>query len=87
MDMQDYQVQSMNLMESIEKFINKKNFENENNEEDDSCAKLLLGWISTLWMNDNSPEASKWCKCMQHMVDSWDERNEQAYNEKSNKKI
>ena len=74
----------------IDKFINDKHENAENNEDENRCEKLFLGWISNSWVRDYSPEVSKQHKCiikdsMQHMVRSWDERNEQVHAEKSRK--
>ena len=81
----------MIMMKRIDKFTNDKHENAENNEDENGCEKLFLGWISNSWIRDDSPEASKWYKCiikecMQHMVSSWDERNEQIHTEKKHKR-
>ena len=52
--------------------------------------KIFLGWISKQWVERNDKNSIKWYNCvvtqrMQHMVESWDERNLQVHSEASYK--
>lgn len=81
------QMQSMIMMEKTHKLINKKS---ESDADEIEFSRLFLGWISSSWIKEENMEASKWCKRatkenVQHMVSSWEERNEKVHGNKKHK--
>ena len=84
--MSDHQLPSFKIMRSLEKFMQSDCKDNNKDDEIAGIDKIFLGWISKSWIESNEKSAIKWYNCvvthcMQHMVESWDERNLQVHSE------
>ena len=86
--MGDHQSPSFEIMRRLEKFMQSDQLDDDKNNEIVGIDRIFLGWISKQWIESNDKNAIKWCncivtQCMQHMVESWDERNLQVHSEAS----
>ena len=75
--MQDFQIQSFQIAEKLDKFLHSKR----NKEEELESELIFLGWMSARWTKRDCKKADKWLKAaiaesVKFFVQSWEERNE-----------
>ena len=86
----DYQMQSLHIMRELEQFLNHSDKNNEEIKNKLGCDKIFLGWMSKKWIPSTNKNANKWYSvviksCVQHMIESWEERNEEIHSEEKRK--
>ena len=84
--------QSFSFIAKLDRFLMPKNSQKQEDEDNLKFEHVFLGWISNEWIPQNTKKASKWHKivvknCMQHMVESWEKRNDEVHSDGLKKEL